>query len=138
MLAFLFLLTQLALIVLATPLKANFWSCDSFYTRAPQDSRLSVSDVFATIVPGSRARELGLPGDGRDVLRINLFGEASGTISGYSNDTNKLGALGRRCHDCGGGPQKLIIDSNVARRRLDRRYQHIQLGVMAVQLHLPV
>jgi hypothetical protein len=77
--------------VLATPLRADFWPCDTNYNQGPESGRLTVDDVYATFVEGGQARELGLPGDGRNVLRLNVFGRANGEILGYQNDTNKLG-----------------------------------------------
>lgn len=80
-----------AVLALASPLQASFSSCESYYNLA--SAQLDVSDVYAAIVPKARAAELGLAGGGsQDVLRLNVFGSATDTIVGYSNDTNKLGA----------------------------------------------
>jgi hypothetical protein len=83
------LLASWAALITAQPLQVSFDSCASGYTQA--SARLNVSDVFAVIVPGDEAQQLGLAGDGQDVLRLNIFGQATDTILGYSNDTNKLG-----------------------------------------------
>lgn len=79
---------------LATPLRPTFSSCLSSYSpQAPEAARLSVSDVYATIVSEDEASEEGLQGNGVQVLRINLLGETSSELVGYDNDTNKLGEL---------------------------------------------
>lgn len=88
--SYLYLLLAIwATLITARPLQVSFDSCASSYTQA--DARLNVSDVFAALVSGDQAQDLGLAGDGHSVLRLNLFGQATGTIQGYSNDTNKLG-----------------------------------------------
>ena len=77
---------------LATPLRPTFSSClDSYSPQAPESARLVVSDVLANIVPADEAREEGLQGDGVQVLRINLMGDAGSELVGYDNATNKLG-----------------------------------------------
>lgn len=90
----------LCLLASATPLRADFWTCETNYNQGPESGRLTVSDVYGVFVHGDRAKELGLPGDGRDVLRVNVFGRANGEIIGYQNDTNKLGECQARAGSC--------------------------------------
>lgn len=75
----------------ATPLQPSFSPCESYYNPAPGINRFNVSNVYATIVPGRRATQLGLPGDGVDVLRVDLIGNVGAELLGYDETTNKLG-----------------------------------------------
>lgn len=82
----------LASSVSATPLHPTFSSClNSYAPQAPESARLNINDVYATIVSKQEAAEEGLQGDGVQVLRINLIGETDSELTGYDNDTNKLG-----------------------------------------------
>jgi hypothetical protein len=43
------------------------------------------------MVQGDTINRLGLPGNGPDVLKLDLIGENGATLPGYDNSTNKLG-----------------------------------------------
>ncbi|WVQ82236.1 hypothetical protein IAT38_004364 [Cryptococcus sp. DSM 104549] len=92
---FLFLPLLLAsLHALASPLQPKFTSClSSFSPVAAGSNLLNVTDVYAEIIPGAKAAQLGLLGDGHDVLRLDLIGVTGAELAGYDNDTNKLATL---------------------------------------------
>lgn len=75
----------------ATPLQATFTNCESYYNAAAGINRLNVSAVYANLVPGSRAAQLNLAGDGSDVLRVDLVGSLGAEMLGFDETTNKLG-----------------------------------------------
>jgi hypothetical protein len=80
------------LVVRATPYAAAYSSCISNFNAAAPGDRMNLSAVYANLVDGGQAKQLGLIGDGTDVLRVDLIGTAGSEIVGYANDTNKLGA----------------------------------------------
>lgn len=93
LLLLLFLLIA-GLYVQATPLQPTFSSC--LFAHSPvaaSENLLNVTQVFATLVPGNEATELGLTGDGHDVLRLDLVGVTGAELAGYDNSTNKLATL---------------------------------------------
>ncbi|WVQ77186.1 hypothetical protein IAR50_006869 [Cryptococcus sp. DSM 104548] len=88
------LLLATALSALATPLQPSFSSCLLETSPiAAAENLLDVSDVYASLVPGTAAKELGLVGNGRDVLRLDLVGVTGSVLNGYDNTTNKLATL---------------------------------------------
>jgi hypothetical protein len=89
--SFLLLVPLLLPGILASPLQPTFSLCESFYNPAPGISRFNVSNVYATLVSGERATQLGLPGNGVDVLRVDLIGNVGAELLGYDETTNKLG-----------------------------------------------
>lgn len=84
-----------AAVTSAAPLQATFSSCESNYNAAAGINRLNVSSVYADLVPGYRAAQLGLAGEGSDVLRVDVFGTVGSTVVGFDESTNKLGELFR-------------------------------------------
>jgi len=79
-------------LVCSTPLSPAYSSCMSSYTpRASGQALLNVSNVFANLVPATQATLLGLDGGGHSVLRVDIIGETGTELSGYDNNTNKLG-----------------------------------------------
>ncbi|KIR33629.1 membrane protein [Cryptococcus deuterogattii MMRL2647] len=94
LLLLLLFLSIAGLCVQATLLQSTFSSCLFAYSPiAASENLLNVTQVFATLVPGNEAAELGLTGDGHDVLRLDLVGITGAELSGYDNSTNKLATL---------------------------------------------
>lgn len=75
----------------AALLQPTFSTCENYYNAAPGVNRLNVTNVYAEYVHGARARQLSLPGEGSDVLRVDLIGTVGSEVIGYDNGTNKLG-----------------------------------------------
>lgn len=90
---YLSILLLVAALASAAPLQPTFSSCESYYSPAAGINRLNVSSVYANLVSGSRAAQLGLAGEGSDVLRLDLIGEVGSQVLGFDESTNKLGQL---------------------------------------------
>lgn len=119
---------------LATPLQPTFSSCLSSYPPvAPASSQLDITNIYANLVPGTQASQLGLVGGGHDVLRVDLIGTTGAEVLGYDNGTNKLGQRWHRYRD------ELLTPCSDALH--DNRYGQLQcllLHFMALQLPVPV
>lgn len=84
-----------AAVAQAAPLQPTFSSCESNYNAAAGIEQLNVTGVYANLVPGYRAAELGLAGEGSDVLRVDLVGVVGSQVIGFDESTNKLGECSR-------------------------------------------
>jgi hypothetical protein len=117
----------------AVPFQPTFASCLYSYSPvAPIESRLDVTNVYASLVSRSEAVELGLTDASHEVLRVDVVGQAAEQIIGYDNSTNKLG--GCRIRD---GTFCLTARSDFVHRYDGRKYRRLLVDHMVVQLALP-
>jgi hypothetical protein len=118
-------------VVSAAPLQPTFTPCHSYYNPAAGINRLNVSNVYANLVSGSRAVQLGLPGDGSDVLRVDLVGVLGSPMLGFDESTNKLGMSFARAGSQG------LTTSYLTHRYYRWRNIGLQVYLMGLQLALP-
>ncbi len=77
----------------AQPYPVPFTSCLPSSSSLSSSYLLNITSAWAQIIPSSEATTLSLPGNGKRVLRIDLFGATGETFVGFSNDTGKLATM---------------------------------------------
>jgi hypothetical protein len=75
------------------PFPVPVTSCLTYNPSLPSSYLLNITEAWLQIIPSSEATTLDLPGNGKRVLRIDLFGETGEQFVGFSNDTGKLATL---------------------------------------------